>query len=156
LILVKISELAKIDVTFDANGLASATLSEPNQSVNLVKKLEVYNLGVEPQPQVIDFGALTANQTLSIAGITITAGASGATAAEVAGAFDGLANGASGDTAAASIASATGTLTGFTTSAIANTDQVTFTRVVGSSATLSKSGTGASSTSFSGEKNTQR
>lgn len=156
LILVKMSELAKIDVTFDANGLASATLAEPNQSVNLVQKLEVYNLGVEPQPQVIDFGALAANQTLSIAGITITAGASGATAAEVAGAFDGLANGASGDAAAANIASATGTLTGFTTSAIANTDQVTFTRVIGSSATLSKSGTGASATSFSGEKNTQK
>ena len=156
LILMKMSKLAKIDASYDANGLASVTLSDPNQSVNLVSKLEVYNLGVEPQPQVIDFGALTANQTLSIGGITITAGGSGATAAEVAGAFDSLANGASGDATGANIASATGTLTGFTTSAITNTDQVTFTRVAGSSATLSKSGTGASATFFSGEKNTQK
>jgi len=156
LILMKMSKLAKIDASYDANGLASVTLSDPNQSVNLVSKLEVYNLGVEPQPQVIDFGALTANQTLSIGGITITAGGSGATAAEVAGAFESLANGASGDATGANIASATGTLTGFTTSAITNTDQVTFTRVAGSSATLSKSGTGASATVFSGEKNTQK
>mgnify|MGYP003325429722 CR=1 FL=1 len=46
--------------------------------------------------------------------------------------------------------------TAFGISVYFNTDQVTFTRVAGSSATLSKSGTGASATSFSGEKNTQK
>ena len=68
--------------------------------------------------QIVDFGALTANQTLTVAGITITAGGSGATAAEVAAAFDNLAKGAAGDASGGNIASASGTLTGYSTGAI--------------------------------------
>ena len=98
--------------------------------------------------QIVDFGALTANQTLSIAGITITAGGSGATAAEVAAAFDNLAKGAAGDASGGNIASASGTLTGYSTGAISNTDQVTFTPTTGTSGSLSASGTGASATTI--------
>ena len=98
--------------------------------------------------QIVDFGALTANQTLSIAGITITAGGSGATAAEVAAAFDNLAKGAAGDASGGNIASASGTLTGYSTGAISNTDQVTFTPTTGTNGSLSAAGTGASATSI--------
>ncbi len=98
--------------------------------------------------QIVDFGALTANQTLTIAGITITAGGSGATAAEVAAAFDSLAKGAAGDSSGGNIASTSGTLTGYTTGAIANTDQVTFTPTTGTTGSLSVAGTGASATTI--------
>ena len=98
--------------------------------------------------QIVDFGALTANQTLTLAGITITAGGSGATAAEVAAAFDSLANGAAGDASGGNIASTSGTLTGFTTGAIANTDQVTFTPTTGTNGSLSVAGTGSSATTI--------
>ena len=98
--------------------------------------------------KIVDFGALTANQTLTIAGITITAGGSGATAAQVAAAFDSLAKGASGDSSGGNIASASGTLTGYTTGAITNTDQVTFTPTTGTSGSLTVSGTGASATTI--------
>ena len=98
--------------------------------------------------QIVDFGALTANQTLTIAGITITAGGSGATAAEVAAAFDSLAKGAAGDSSGGNIASTSGTLTGYTTGAIANTDQVTFTPTTGTTSSLSVAGTGASATTI--------
>ena len=98
--------------------------------------------------QIVDFGALSANQTLTIAGITITAGGSGATTAEVAAAFDSLAKGAAGDSSGGNIASTSGTLTGYTTGAIANTDQVTFTPTTGTAGSLSVAGTGASATTI--------
>ena len=101
---------------------------------------------------VVDFGAMTNGQTITIAGLTVTAGSSNATAAEVAGAFvsladaaDGTANDSSNKTAAS------GALTGFTTSAIANTDQVTFTAVAaGTAHTVTGTSSGHVTTGGSG------
>ena len=91
---------------------------------------------------IVDFGAMTNGQTIIIAGLTVTAGSSNATAAQVAGAFvsladaaDGTANDSSNKTAAS------GALTGFTTSALANTDQVTFTAVTAGTAMSAVTGT---------------
>jgi flagellin len=102
--------------------------------------------GIDPVDKfIVDFGeaSLTASQTLIIAGITIT-GTGTPSGADLASGFDELANGASGDSTNADINSASGTLTGFTTSTIANTDQVTFTAVTaGTALTIGGTGSGA-------------
>ena len=91
---------------------------------------------------IVDFGAMTNGQTIIIAGLTVTAGSSNATAAEVAGAFVSLANGADGTANDSSNkTAASGALTGFTTSALANTDQVTFTAVTAGTAMSAVTGT---------------
>lgn len=71
------------------------------------------------ESSVITFGALTAGQSYTVAGRTVTAGASGASATDVAAAF-------SSGTGAAGVTTVTGTLTNFTAGAAAGTD-VTFT-----------------------------
>ena len=63
----------------------------------------------------VKFTALTANQTLVLGGVTITAGTDGATADEVAAAFANIASGGAASAAGATIASTTGTLTGWST-----------------------------------------
>ena len=91
---------------------------------------------------IVDFGAMTNGQTIIIAGLTVTAGSSNATAAEVAGAFVSLADGADGTANNSSNkTAASGALTGFTTSALANTDQVTFTAVTAGTAMSAVTGT---------------
>ena len=76
---------------------------------------------------VMDFGAITENQTIIVAGLTATAGSDGATNAEVAAFFASEADGAQGNDASNKITRTSGALTGFSTSAVASTDQVTFT-----------------------------
>ena len=76
---------------------------------------------------IIDFGAITENQTIIVAGLTATAGSDGATNAEVAAFFASEADGAQGNDASNKITRTSGALTGFSTSAVASTDQVTFT-----------------------------
>ena len=90
---------------------------------------------------VVKFGALADGETFVLGGLTITS-SGGHTAAQVAAAYAGLADGgASAETGLA----ATGTLTGYTTSAIANTDEVTFTSTTaGTDVTdLADTGTGS-------------
>ena len=90
----------------------------------------------------VKFTALTANQTLLLGGITVTAGTDGATADEVAAAFANIAAGGSGSAAGATIASATGTLTGFSTGPVSNSS-VTFTSTTTGDVTdLANTGTG--------------
>lgn len=90
---------------------------------------------------VVNFAAITAGQTISLGGLTVTDQGAGATAAEVAAVFASVAAGGSGTGTANLVTS--GTLTGFSTGAIANTDEVTFTSTAaGNVADLSETGTG--------------
>ena len=91
----------------------------------------------------VSFSALEANETLVLGGITLTAGADGATAGEVAAAFANIAAEGTADATAANIASATGTLTGWTTGAVSGTS-VTFTSTsTGDVTDLENTGTGS-------------
>ncbi len=91
----------------------------------------------------VSFSALEANETLVLGGITLTAGADGATAGEVAAAFANIAAEGAADATAANIASATGTLTGWTTGAVSGTS-VTFTSTTTGDVTdLENTGTGS-------------
>lgn len=76
---------------------------------------------------VVDFGGTAAqNSTVIVAGLTLTVtDAGGMTGAEIAAAFANLAAGATGPNPAKGTFS--GTLTGYSTGAVANTDQITFT-----------------------------
>ncbi|HCI88394.1 MAG TPA: hypothetical protein DHV53_07065 [Gammaproteobacteria bacterium] len=91
----------------------------------------------------VTFANLKANETLVLGGITLTAGTDGATAAEVAAAFTNIAKDGAADASGATIASATGTLTGWSTSA-ANGTSITFTSITtGDVADLANTGTGS-------------
>lgn len=91
----------------------------------------------------VSFSALEANETLVLGGITLTAGADGATAGEVAAAFANIAAEGTADATAANIASATGTLTGWTTGGVSGTS-VTFTSTsTGDVTDLENTGTGS-------------
>jgi flagellin len=96
----------------------------------------------------VTFPALTANQTFTLAGITVTASAAGATAEHLATAFASKAAGAS--LTDGNNLTFTGTLTGFTTSAVAGSTQITFTSsTAGSNVTdLAATGTNASRVTF--------
>ena len=90
----------------------------------------------------VKFTALTANQTLILGGVTVTAGADGATADEVAAAFANIASGGGGSAAGATIATTAGTLTGWSTGPVSNSS-VTFTSTTtGDVADLANTGTG--------------
>ncbi|MDA9783973.1 flagellin [Gammaproteobacteria bacterium] len=97
------------------------------------------------ESNVVTFTDMDANDVLTIGGLTITANASGATAAHIVDAIESLSSG----TAAASVpsitnATVTGTLTGFSTSA-KSTLNITFTSTAESDDyTLASTGTGAS------------
>lgn len=71
----------------------------------------------------VTFSALTAGQTLIIAGLTFTAGASGTTATQLAKAWAGLSDGYTGGTVTGG--TFTGTLTGYSTEAV-DADTVVF------------------------------
>ena len=97
----------------------------------------------------VDFGALTAGQTLTVAGITITeddvdTSADGATAAEVAASFASLNAGDAANTGAGTAANTVaGTLTGYSSSAAVGT-VVTFTATgIGAAVDETLAGTGA-------------
>ena len=90
---------------------------------------------------VMDFGAITNGQTIIFAGLTATAGTDGATAAEVAAFFASESDAGQGNDAANKITRTSGAITGFSTSAVANTDQVTFTATTAGTALTDATGT---------------
>ena len=97
---------------------------------------------------VVDFGALSNTETVTIAGLTITIGSGNATNIEVANAFANLADAANGSANNQSNkTTASGALTGFTTSSVANDDQVTFTAVTAGTAMSAVTGDGTHVTS---------
>jgi len=103
--------------------------------------------GVDPVDVFsVTFNALGANETVIIGGVTLTAGAGGATAIVVAEAIDSLANGGSADTSDATIASTAGTLTGFTTADNSGAATVVFTAVTAGTAAPTATGTSSGHT----------
>ena len=103
--------------------------------------------GVDPVDVFsVTFNALGANETVIIGGVTLTAGAGGATAIVVAEAIDSLANGGTADTSDATIASTAGTLTGFTTADNSGAATVVFTAVTAGTAAPTATGTSSGHT----------
>ena len=93
----------------------------------------------------VTFSNLAADETIILGGLTVTAGANGATAAEVASAFKSIAADGAADATGATIASATGTLTGWSTGAQSGSS-VTFTSTVTGDVTdIANTGTGTAS-----------
>jgi len=93
----------------------------------------------------VTFSDLAADETIILGGLTVTAGANGATAAEVASAFKSIANDGAADATGATIASATGKLTGWSTGALSGSS-VTFTSTVTGDVTdIANTGTGTAS-----------
>ena len=93
----------------------------------------------------VTFSDLAADETIILGGLTVTAGANGATAAEVASAFKSIANDGAADATGATIASATGKLTGWSTGAQSGSS-VTFTSTVTGDVTdIANTGTGTAS-----------
>ena len=93
----------------------------------------------------VTFSNLAAGKTIILGGLTVTAGADGATAAEVASAFKSIAADGAADATGATIASATGTLTGWSTGAQSGSS-VTFTSTVTGDVTdIANTGTGTAS-----------
>jgi len=85
--------------------------------------------GAVTESAQVAFAALSAGQTLTLAGLTFTAGVNGASAAQVAGAFENLQNGATtgnGTLVANGSGFYQGTFSGWTTSS-ASSNNVTFT-----------------------------
>ena len=107
--------------------------------------------GVDPVDVFsVTFNALGANETVIIGGVTLTAGAGGATAIVVAEAIDSLANGGTADTSDATIASTAGTLTGFTTADNSGAATVVFTAVTAGTAAPTATGTSSGHTIVGG------
>ena len=93
----------------------------------------------------VTFSNLAAGKTIILGGLTVTAGADGATAAEVASAFKSIAAGGAADATGATIASVAGTLTGWSTGAQSGSS-VTFTSTVTGDVTdIANTGTGTAS-----------
>jgi len=92
----------------------------------------------------VTFTALTAGQTLAMAGLTFTAGSSGTTAVQLATVWSGLSAGYTGGTVAGGVFS--GTLTGYNTEKV-DTDTVIFNAVSAktNATDVAATGTGASS-----------
>lgn len=93
----------------------------------------------------VTFSNLAAGKTIILGGLTVTAGADGATAAEVASAFKSIAADGAADATGATIASVAGTLTGWSTGAQSGSS-VTFTSTVTGDVTdIANTGTGTAS-----------
>lgn len=96
------------------------------------------------EASTVAFAALTAGQTLALGGLTFTAGALGATAAQVAAAFASLADGAVGGGVNSAVGTFSGVLTGYNTGAASAANAVTFTSTLpGNPVDLAAAGTGA-------------
>ncbi len=89
----------------------------------------------------VQFGSMTAGQTFVLGGLTFTS-TGATTAAQAAAAFASVANGGVGTSAFGTF---TGTLTGWSTAAVSNTDHVVFTSATANSnvADLANTGAGA-------------
>jgi len=124
-----------------AYNTTTGTASGPLGPITIAPSVD----STSPETAKVTFSALTAGQTVILGGITVTAGGSGATAVEVAAAFKSIATGSGGDATGANIASAAGTLTGWT-SGPASGNAVTFSSVTnGNVADLANTGTGTTS-----------
>lgn len=113
-------------------GDVTVTGTADTTSVTVKQSATVAAVAAVTESAVVDFGGTAAqNSTVVVAGLTLTVTAAGGmTGAEIAAAFASLAAGATGTNPAKGTLS--GTLTGYSTGAVANTDQVTFTSTTAS------------------------
>jgi hypothetical protein len=112
-----------------AAGVTSGTATVTNLAA--ASKVTISGANTEVvESAVVDFASGTThaqNSTVILGGLTLTVNnVGGLTGAQIAAAFANLANGATGTNSAGNY-TFTGTLTGWSTGALANTDQVTFT-----------------------------
>ena len=113
-----------LSMSMSAAGAVTATfLTQAGETINMTG---TYNSSAVTESAAVTFTDMVANQTVSLGGLTYTAGASGATAAEVANDFLSLSNGYTGG--AGTNGTFTGQLNGFNTdSSITDTSTVVFT-----------------------------
>jgi flagellar hook-basal body protein len=97
-------------LTVTASAAATPTLGSVTRKIN--------------EKAAVTFTKLDAGRTVSVGGVSFTAGTNGATAAQVAAAYASLANGAAGNSSSSGTLS--GNLTGWSTSSV-TTNTVTFT-----------------------------
>ena len=114
-----------LSMSVDTSG--NVTASFKTSQGKTIPMQGILNNTAVTESSVVTFNAMTAGQTLTIGGLTYTAGASGATAAQVATDFASRVNGYAGTGGTAPASGAfTGTLSGFASSA-ATGSSVTFT-----------------------------
>ena len=113
-----------LSMSMSAAGVVTAAfMTQAGDTVNMTG---TYNSSAVTESAAVTFTDMVANQTVSLGGLTYTAGASGATAAQVATDFLGLANGYSGGDGISG--TFTGQLNGFSTdSSLTDTSTVVFT-----------------------------
>jgi len=113
-------------LSMSMSSAGAVTASFLTQSGETVTMTGVYNSAAVTESAAVTFKDMVPNQTISLGGLTYTAGASGATAAQVANDFLNLTNGYSGG--AGTNGTFTGQLNGFSTDAsITDTSTVVFT-----------------------------
>lgn len=130
--------------TVNVNGTAATTSVSVTETAAVAAKAAVAAVTGVKLADSVAFSALTAGQSVTVGGLTFTAGAAGASAAAVAAAFAGLSAGATQGNSTAGYY--TGSLTGFSSGAAAS-GAVTFTSTSSSSTTdIVATGTGATVT----------
>jgi len=146
------STAAKTDGSNFTETLSAVTVtgnaSTANVTVTQDKTVATANAtAAVTESNVFTFGALTAGQTLTVGGLTLTDDGTGATNAEVAAAFASLANGATAGNAG--VGAFTGALTGWSISALTGvTAVVTSATAATNVADLAFSGTGSAASSL--------
>ncbi|CAN1537607.1 FlgL Flagellin and related hook-associated proteins [Burkholderiaceae bacterium] len=133
-----------LSMNVNTSGAVTASfLTEKGETINMSG---VFNNTAVNETSAVTFNAMTAGQTITLGGLTYTAGSTGATAAEVATDFASRANGYAG-TGGTGPAKGTfsGTLSGFASGAVSTSTTVTFTSATtGTNVTnLSVTGSGA-------------
>lgn len=133
-----------LSMAVNAAGTVTASfLTEKGETISLSG---LYNNAAVTETSAVTFNAMTAGQTITLGGLTYTAGSTGATAAQVATDFASRANGYVAGTAPAPVKGTfSGTLSGFASGAVSTSTTVTFTSAtVGTNVTnLAISGSGA-------------
>ncbi|MFM7801179.1 MAG: hypothetical protein ACKO69_03375, partial [Limnohabitans sp.] len=115
-----------LSMSVDTSGAVTASfLTEKGETISMSG---VFNNTAVNETSAVTFNALTAGQTITLGGLTYTAGSTGATAAEVATDFASRANGYAGTGGTAPVKGTfSGTLSGFASGTVSTSTTVTFT-----------------------------
>lgn len=133
-------------LSMNVNTSGAVTASFLTEKGETISMSGVFNNTAVNETSAVTFNAMTAGQTITLGGLTYTAGSTGATAAEVATDFASRANGYVAGTAPAPVKGTfSGTLSGFASGAVSTSTTVTFTSATtGTNVTnLSVTGSGA-------------
>lgn len=112
------------------SGSSRTTAVTVNQTTGVTAENTVLAQSAVLENATVTFKALAAGESVGLGGLTFTAGALGATAAQVAAAFANLADGAIAGAAKTSVGTFSGSLEAWTTSAVSGTSSVTFTETL--------------------------